>query len=67
MSYISEKLCDGCRFLKAGDAARGKVGLRCMNPENGHRCGWIVSWAPEGHPRPMKIFRPAWCRKADAE
>lgn len=67
MSYSGEKLCDGCSFLKEADAARGKIGLRCMNPENGHRCGWIVYWASVGQPWPSMIFRPAWCRKEDGK
>lgn len=62
MNY-GEKRCGDCRHLRWTDAFRGKVAVRCMNPKNGHRCGWVIDYQPEELQGQISIIRPVWCRK----
>ena len=58
-----KRRCGGCEYLKQSKPWRGEVAMRCANPDNGRRCGWILGFMPLEYAGKIPVLRPVWCSK----
>lgn len=58
--YGAER-CNGCGNLKRSRPWRGEVAMRCMNPKNKRRHGWVLDVTPEEFAGKVPVYTPVWC------
>ncbi len=63
MDVIRCAECEHVRLIE--DWTRKQKALRCEDPRNGERWGWIVQIFPAKWPTPGQVPAPRWCHRRE--